>query len=145
MFELARFLESHSEPAALLGPDGQQIPLPIEAYDILRSVVKAMERGASIHVEPVDRQLTTQQAANLLGISRSTLVRLLDDHELPYEQLGDSRHRRLRQGDVLAYRERKRRERRALLRDMTRQATDGGLYDVDSDAYQDALQEARKS
>ena len=78
MLELARFLESHSTPAVLLGPDGEQIPLPMAAYQVLRKVVDAMERGASVSVEPIDRQLTTQQAANLLGISRNTLVRLLD-------------------------------------------------------------------
>lgn len=144
MLELARFLESHSTPAVLLGPDGEQIPLPMAAYQVLRKVVDAMERGASVSVEPIDRQLTTQQAANLLGISRNTLVRLLDDHELPFERLGDSRHRRLRLHDVLAYRERKRTDRRSRLDELTRQATEDGLYDVDAHSYREALSEARK-
>ncbi|MBM3715200.1 MAG: helix-turn-helix domain-containing protein [Actinobacteria bacterium] len=55
----------------------------------------------------IDRQLTTQQAATLLGTSRNTLVRLLDKHELPFQRLGESRHRRLRLRDVLVYRDRK--------------------------------------
>lgn len=130
MLELARFLENHSAPAVFLGPDGEQIPLPMPAYEVLRQVVAAMERGVSVSVEPIDRQLTTQQAADLLGVSRSTLVRLLDEHELPFERLGDSRHRRLRLHDVLAYRECKRTDRRSRLDELTRQAAEDGLYDV---------------
>ncbi|RGE18870.1 helix-turn-helix domain-containing protein [Leucobacter sp. wl10] len=145
MLELARFLDNHSTPAVLLGPDGEQIPLPLAAYEVLRQVVSAMERGASVSVEPIDRQLTTQQAADLLGVSRNTLVRLLDDHELPFERLGESRHRRLRLHDVLAYRERKRADRRSRLDELTRQATEDGLYDVDADSYREALAEARRS
>lgn len=145
MLELARFLQNHTAPAVLLGPDGEQIPLPMAAYEVLRKVVSAMERGASVSVEPIDRQLTTQQAADLLGVSRNTLVRLLDEHELPFERLGKSRHRRLRLHDVLAYRERKRADRRSRLDELTHQATEDGLYDVDAGAYREALVESRKS
>ncbi|WP_225210536.1 helix-turn-helix domain-containing protein [Brevibacterium gallinarum] len=145
MLELARFLENHSAPAVLLGPDGEQIPLPVPAYEVLRRVVSAMERGASVSVEPIDKQLTTQQAADLLGISRNTLVRLLDEHELPFERFGQSRHRRLRLRDVLAYRDRKRADRRSRLDELTRQAQEDGLYDVGPEAYREALAEARKS
>lgn len=145
MLELARFLGNHSAPAMLLGPDGEQIPLPMAAYEVLKQVVSAMERGASVSVEPIDRQLTTQQAADLLGVSRNTLVRLLEEHELPFERLGKSRHRRLRLHDVLSYRERKRVDRRSRLDELTRQATEDGLYDIDPDSYRDALAEARKS
>lgn len=145
MLDLAKFLQQNSAPAALLGPDGEQIPLPMVAYEVLRQVVDAMERGASVSVEPIDRQLTTQQAAEVLGVSRSTLVRLLNEHELPFERLGDSRHRRLRLHDVLAYRDRKRTERRDRLDELTRQASEDGLYDVDAELYRGALARARKS
>lgn len=144
MLELGRFLEGHSTPAILIGPDGEQIPLPLPAYEVLRQVVDAMERGASVSVEPVDKTLTTQEAANLLGISRNTLIRLLDENELPYERLGASRHRRLRLQDILAYRERKRNDRRQRLDELTRQASEDGLYDATSEMYVDALRQARK-
>jgi len=48
MLELARFLENHDAPAILLGPDGEQLPLPLPAYEVLRQVVAAMERGESV-------------------------------------------------------------------------------------------------
>lgn len=143
--ELARFLASHEAPVALLGPDGEQIPLPLPVYDVLRQAVAAMDRGASVNIEPVDRQLTTQQAANILGISRNTLVRMLENRELPFERFGNSRHRRLRLHDVLEYRQRTHVDRRSRLDEITRQASEDGLYDVDSAVYRDALAEARKS
>ncbi len=143
MMRLANFLEQHSAPAALIGPDGEQVPLPLPVYEALKSVVDAMERGASVSLEPIDRQLTTQQAASLLGISRNTLVRLLDEHELPFERLGETRHRRLRLHDVLAYRDRKREDRRSRFDEMTRQANDDGLYDTDASAYAEVLRRAR--
>jgi excisionase family DNA binding protein len=144
MMRLANFLEQHSAPAVLVGPDGEQVPLPLPAYEALKRVVAAMERGASVSLEPIDRQLTTQQAATLLGISRNTLVRLLDEHELPFERLGESRHRRLRLRDVLAYRDRKREERRSRLDEMTRQANDDGLYEASATDYAEALRRARR-
>ena len=65
----------------------------MRAYEVLRQAVAAMERGASASVEPIDRRLTTQQVAELPGVSRDALVRLLDEQELTFERLGVSRHR----------------------------------------------------
>lgn len=59
MMKLANFLEQHSAPAALLGPDGEQVPLPLPVYEALKRVVSAMERGESVSLESIDRQLTT--------------------------------------------------------------------------------------
>ena len=69
---------------------------------------------------------------------------MLEENELPYERFGQSRHRRLRLGDVLAYRDRKRIERHDRLDELTRQAVEDGLYDVDSTSYREALSAARK-
>lgn len=70
-------------------------------------------------------------------------MRLLDEHELPFERLGETRHRRLRLHDVLAYRDRKREDRRSRLNEMTRQANDDGLYDTDASAYAEVPRRAR--
>ena len=56
-----------------------------------------------MHVVPADAELTTQQAADLLGLSRTYVVRLIDQGSLPGHMAGS--HRRLRASDVLAYRE----------------------------------------
>jgi excisionase family DNA binding protein len=141
MLRLATFLEQHVEPAGLVGPDGQTVPLPVEVYDILVQVVEAMRSGKAITVTPLEQRLTTQQAAELLGVSRPTLVKLLESHEIPYELPG--RHRRVRLADVLEYRDRRRLERRERLAAMTRQAVEDGLYDADSAQYTEALRQAR--
>lgn len=141
MLRLATFLKQHSQPAGLIGPDGQQVPLPLEVFEVLVQVVEAMQAGKAITVAPLEQRLTTQQAADLLGISRPTLIKLLEENEIPYEQPG--RHRRVRLSDVLAYRQRRRQERRARLADMTRQAVEDGLYEVSAEDYAAALKKAR--
>ena len=115
-------LETRHEPVRLVGLDGSEIPLPASAFHALQCVIEAMSRGASIALVPQGRELTTKQAAELLHVSRPFLVRNLLGKEIPFEKVGS--HRRVRLDDVLAYRERRARERRALLDDMTAAAQD---------------------
>jgi excisionase family DNA binding protein len=143
MLDLFRFLENVSEPAALLGPDGQTVPLPMEAYEVLVKVVASMRAGKAITIAPLDQRLTTQEAANFLGISRPTLVKLLEQGEISYERPAAGRHRRVRLNDVLDYQRRKRTERRTTLDGLTEQAAEAGLYD-DVPDYSGALKGARK-
>jgi excisionase family DNA binding protein len=76
----------------------------------------------TIALVPQGRELTTRQAAELLHVSRPFLVRNLLGKQIPFEKVGS--HQRVRFEDVLAYRERRTRERRALLDDMTAAAQD---------------------
>ena len=110
---------------------------------LLVEVAHAMRAGKAITVAPVDQSLTTQEAANFLGISRPTLVKLLESGEIPFERPGAGRHRRVRLQDVVAYQERKRVQRRTALDELTREAADAGLYDSEAD-YTAALKAARK-
>lgn len=70
-------------------------------------------------VAPVDQKLTTQEAADFLGISRPTMVKLLEQGKLPYERPAGGRHRRVRLQDLLHYQETSRAERRAILDELT--------------------------
>ena len=143
MLDLSRFLDRHPEPAALVGPDGQTVPLPLEAFRVLVAVAEAMRKGKAITVAPIDQLLTTQEAADFLGISRPTLVKLLESGQIDFERPGAGRHRRVRLQDLLEYRDRRRVERKAALDAMTREAVESGLYDATAD-YRDALKAARK-
>ena len=62
----------------LTGPSGEQLVLPPEVFEVLRDVVTAMARGQAVTIAPVHQRLTTQEAADLLGISRPTFVKLLE-------------------------------------------------------------------
>jgi excisionase family DNA binding protein len=143
MLDLSHFLQHVSAPTALLGPDGQSVPVPAEALQVLRRVVASMQAGKAITIAPLDQRLTTQEAANFLGISRPTLVKLLEQGEISYERPAAGRHRRVRLNDVLDYQRRKRADRRATLDELTEQAAEAGLYDGVPD-YTEALNAARK-
>ncbi len=99
--------------AELVGPDGSRTPLPAAVYEVLQHVVLAMARGQAVTVAPHHQQLTTQEAADILGVSRPTLVRMLDDGRIPYTQPGH--HRRVLLHDVLAYQELRRAAREAAM------------------------------
>ena len=90
--------------AMLVGPDGALLEMPKEVFEVLRVVVEALSRGLAITVAPHESILSTSEAAGILGVSRPTLVRLLESGEIPFEQPG--KHRRVRLADVLAYHER---------------------------------------
>ena len=142
LLDLGRFLEHHTEPGLLLGPDGEQVPLPEEVYRVLVEVVQAMREGKAITLVPRTQRLTTQEAADFLGVSRPTLVKLLEEGKIPYEQPG--RHRRIMFTDLLDYQERLREDRRAALDRMTEDASEAGLYDGAPEDYAAALKRARR-
>src|SRR5215475_3267985 len=102
--------------ARLVAPDGSEIEVPDELYEVLRDVVEALSHGLAITIAPHNTMLTTQEAADLLNISRPTLVRLLTDGEIPYALRG--RHRRVLLRDIIDYQQRTRRERRQALDQM---------------------------
>lgn len=113
---------------ALVGADGTRLEVPAPVFEALVQVATAMARGQGVTVMPQNLLLTTQEAAELLGISRPTLVRLLADGEITYEQRG--RHRRITLADLLAYQEKMRRERRESLVRMAREGQAAGLYEA---------------
>ncbi len=115
---------------ALVNADGTRLEVPGPVFEALVQVATAMARGQGVTVMPLNALLTTQEAADLLGISRPTLVRLLADGEISYEQRG--RHRRILLADLLAYEQKMRRERRESLDRMAQEGQAAGLYEATS-------------
>lgn len=113
---------------ALVGPHNEQIPLPQEAFEVLLQVFEAMNQGLAIHVAPLNAQLTTQEAANYLGVSRPTLVKLLESGAIPFIKPG--RHRYVRIDDLINYAESLRQRRADGLDALAREAEADGLYDL---------------
>lgn len=123
---LAAMRMEPSQGAMLVGPDETRWELPAEAYRVLREVLEAMSQGLAITVIPQHTMLTTQEAADILGISRPTLVKLLENDSMPYERRG--RHRRLRLVDVLEYQSAARATRRGKLDVLVKDAEKHELY-----------------
>lgn len=129
LLNTSRFLENSPAPALLLGPDGQQVELPEQVYKALLDVVKTMSKRQAIAVVPYEQKLTTQDAADFLGISRPTLIKQLESGAIPYEKLPGSRHRRILLADLLDYQSRRREQRRELFKQMVKDAEEDGFYD----------------
>ncbi|HNA99394.1 MAG TPA: excisionase family DNA-binding protein [Marmoricola sp.] len=121
-------LASTKQRPALVSADGTEVPLPREIHDVLLQVVQALQAGMGVNVAPLNATLTTQEAADYLGVSRPTVVRLLDAGEIPMSRPG--RHRYVRLVDLMAYAERVRRTRADALDEMAREAEAAGLYDI---------------
>lgn len=110
---------------------GKRIPVPRSVYESLLRAVEALAEGSGVMVAPVDAELTTGEAAELLNVSRPYLIRLLEEKgEMPFHRSGT--HRRIRLRDALDYKKRRDEQRRRLLGEMSRDAQRLGLYDPPS-------------
>jgi excisionase family DNA binding protein len=95
----------------LRGPDGTDIELPQSLVNLLVAAAHDLAKGNAVLALPVETRLTPNEAAELLGLSRPFVARLLDEGEIPSQYLPDSRHRLVRLADVLEFQAR--REHRA--------------------------------
>jgi excisionase family DNA binding protein len=113
--------------AKLVGPDGQQIAIPEPVLDLLLVILKNLQAGKAISIIPEHQQLTTQRAANILGVSRPFLVGLLEDGDIAFHMVGS--HRRINLADLLDYKRRRDRARHKAINDMARTEMEAGTYD----------------
>jgi excisionase family DNA binding protein len=105
-------------PARLVGPDGETMEIPASAFHALRLVVQGMARGQTITLVPHGKELTTQEAADLLHVSRPHLIKLLESNMIAHHKVGT--HRRVRIEDALQYRASRASTRRQQLDELTR-------------------------
>lgn len=112
--------------ATLLGAGGEAVELPRSVHEVLVRVVRELTRGNAVTVLPVHAELTTQEVADLLTVSRPYLIGLIDQGVLPCTRTAGN-HRRLRLTDVLAYKRARDAERRAALDEMSAEAERLGL------------------
>lgn len=107
---------------------GERHELTSEMADLLVDLLRMLVNGKAVTLVPRQRLLTTQEAADLLNVSRPTLIKTLERGDLAYEMRG--RHRRIRLDDLLAYQRRLRVTRAAALDQMQAQAQADGLYEI---------------
>ena len=107
-------------------PSDETGPVEIELHpmisDMLMDVLRLLGNGKAVTLVPIDQQLTTQQAADILNVSRPYFVKLLEDGRIKYSKVG--RHRRVQAQDVFAYKD--------LMADKRSEALQN-LADIDAD------------
>ena len=117
-----------SASARLVSADGQSIELPDELYRVLVLAAQSLAQNKAVTVAPIEQQLTTMEAAEFLGVSRPTLIKLVEGGAIPFTTVG--RHRRVRLADLLDYQRRLAQQREEALTEMARIAREGNLYEA---------------
>lgn len=105
----------------------EPITIPVNIFRTIIKMLVEMGNGNAVAVVPVSAELTTQQAADLLNVSRPHLIKILNEEVIPFRMVGT--HRKLLARDVLGYREKTVMERRKALTRMTELDEDYGLID----------------
>jgi excisionase family DNA binding protein len=103
-----------------------ELPLPATALVVLKAALSELATGRRVTIVPVDAEMTTQQAADILLVSRPFLVGLLDAGKIPYRKVGTKR--RLLATDVLDYKAKEDKRRDACLDDLAAEGQRLGLY-----------------
>ncbi|HEY5855141.1 MAG TPA: helix-turn-helix domain-containing protein [Aldersonia sp.] len=104
----------------------ESLHLPRAALDLIRDVLANMAVGQGVTVVPAHAELTTQQAAELLNVSRPHVIKLLDEGRIAYRRVG--RHRRILASSLLDYQRAQLTEARRAAVDLTALSEDLGLY-----------------
>lgn len=125
--QLENILSLQGSQAKLIGANGKAITIPESVYQVLRQVVHAMALGQAISIAPQEQEMTTQQAADILNVSRPYLIKLLEQGEIPYIKVGT--HRRVRSQDLMTYKQQRDTKRSNLLDDLIQESQDMGFYE----------------
>jgi len=105
--------------------EGPPLELPAEVLSLLQRVLEELGEGNAVTVAPYPSELSTQQAAEILNVSRPYVVKLMEQGTLPYRKVGP--RRRILLNDLLAYNDRDDQARRAAAAELTREAERLGL------------------
>lgn len=121
---LAKYLSRDAAAVPTLhvrqGDEEETIPIPMAAFRLLSHILTEMANGNGLTLIPVHAELTTQQAADLLNVSRPFLVSLLESRQIPFRKAGT--HRRVRFSDLMAYKHKDDAERSVALDALVAQA-----------------------
>jgi excisionase family DNA binding protein len=125
--QLEKILSLEPSQARLVRSNGEECAIPESIYRILRDIVHIMALGQGISIVPHNCQLTTQEAADMLNVSRPFLVKLLEQGEIPYISVGS--HRRVIFQDLMTYKEQRKVKRRKSLEELTEFLQEEGFYE----------------
>ncbi len=128
--------ESKTPRAVLVDEETQkQLEIPGPLFEVVCEAVDVLLKGGAVGIMPYHTQLTTQEAANYLGVSRPHLISLLEQDKIPYSRLRS--HRRIRLKDLEDYRLSRDEKRRRDLAELSRETYELGLYGLPGDEEND--------
>lgn len=104
-----------------------KIKVPSKALKLLGDILKSMGQGKPVSIVPIETEVTTQKAAEILGCSRPHLVKLLEDGVIAYAKVG--KHRRIRLEDVLKYQKQMKENQKRQIIEIMNFDEEKGLYD----------------
>lgn len=126
---LAAYLETRTETQRIQIFDDQnqahQVEVPTSALRLLVDILAELADGNAVKVVPVHAELTTQESADMLNVSRPHLVKLLEDGVLPFHKTG--KHRRVRFADLMQYKEARDQASEEAMAELARQAQETGM------------------
>lgn len=105
--------------------DGKELVLPKAATRLLQYLLTEMSQGNAVTIIPLHAELSTQEAADFLNVSRPYLIALLERNELPFHKVGT--HRRVKFSDLREFQLRKERERKSAMQELADQAQKEGM------------------
>jgi excisionase family DNA binding protein len=110
------------------GSERARLEVPPESLRLLSQILALMARQQTFVLYPESSELTTKQAAEVLGVSRPFLIRVLEAGEIPYRKVG--RHRRVLMKDVLRYKQTTHVKREAEMDELVKISEEMGGYDL---------------
>ncbi|QVQ27862.1 helix-turn-helix domain-containing protein [Achromobacter deleyi] len=121
---LAAYLATRFETQSIQILDDQNqahnVELPTSALRLLVDILAELADGNAVQVVPIHAELTTQEAADLLNVSRPHIVKLLEEGLLPFHRTG--KHRRVRFADLMQFKAERERASEQAMEELARQA-----------------------
>lgn len=99
-----------------------KVVIPRSVYQLMETILEFMSQGKAISIFPAETELTTQQAAEILNVSRPHIVKLLESGEIPFIKVGA--HRRIRLQDLQSYRQKLQKKQQSAMEKLAKQAQD---------------------
>jgi excisionase family DNA binding protein len=105
--------------------DGTEVTLPRAATRLLHHLLTQMSLGNAVTLIPIHAELTTQEAADYLNVSRPFLIKLLEANKIPFHMVGT--HRRIKFTDLLSFKKKSEQDRQVAMEELARQAQQLGM------------------